>query len=661
MEIASFLRSLISSIFLGFIFLYLPGEAVQVITGRLFTGWTRVVTSFWIGTSVFIGISYGAALFHIRWIVLPVILVLAVIGSIDFRKTWKSMRDDWAWPHWFLIPLVLLFSFSVVSSGWFTSGGLELRGVNSVDGIWNLALIEELIHSFPPEHPAIAGVPLQGYHLLYNLLVADFSRLSGLSTVSLHFHFFPAIMSFLLVYGIYALARELTGFRRHSIWATFFALAGGSFAFVLPVFFGRSASLDDAFGITQPFSLLVSPSFTLSLLSIIYTWLFLEAYDKRPSWIWGALIGVFAGLAVGMKVYAGMILLPIIGWFILIRLMTRRDWTSIIIVVAAGVVAAGTFLPLNASYGFLRYQPLWPPHRVMQGVLDFTQWELKRQTLEQMGATRGLVKLEIVALVIFILGNLGTRFVGLIGLLKMKQSNVSVIFSFLIIGSLVSFTLPMFFLQPIGAFNMIQFFWYFLLFMGILAGWGWSLLLDKVSRSWRVIFSIVMIVATIPSAAEKFVSFTERSTSLSQEEIAFYRELRRVGNPGDTVLVVPVVDGYSEENIRGWVYRTGPTMPALSGKRTFLGNEVVQFPYDEWVSPRVTLLNTFLLGFNSRLSEEEKRIGSRKALQTLREKYSIDFIMVPKGAQPWFVSEPWLRFLYINKYGTLYQVHDLSQ
>ncbi|MEK7543329.1 MAG: hypothetical protein AAB557_00510 [Patescibacteria group bacterium] len=660
MEIASFLRLLISYIFVGFIFLYLPGEAIVAITKRSFTGWMRVVTALWIGISVFICISYAASLLHVRWVVLPIIIIIASIGGIYFCKNWKFICKDWAGPHWFLIPLVLLFSFSVVSSGWFTNGGLELRGVNSVDGIWNLALIEELVHSFPPEHPAIAGVLLKGYHLLYNLLVADFARLSGLPTISLHFHFFPVVMSFLLVYGIYALALKLTGFRRHSIWATFFALAGGSFAFVLPVFFGRSASLDDAFGITQPFSLLVSPSFALSLLSIIYTWLFLDAYDKRPSWIFGALIGVFAGLAVGMKVYAGMILLPIIGWFVLLRLVTRRDWASIVIVVVAGVVAAGTFLPLNASYGFLRYQPLWPPHRVMQGVLDFTQWELKRQTLEQMRATRGLVKLEIVALVIFIFGNLGTRFVGLIGLLRMKQKKVSVIVSFLIIGSLVSFTLPMFFLQPIGAFNMIQFFWYFLVFMGILAGWGWSLLLDKATPLWRVILSIIMIVATIPSATEKFVSFTERSTALSHDEIAFYRVLRRVGNPGDTVLVMPVVDGYSEEHIRGWVYRTGPTMPALSGKRTFLGNEVVQFPYDEWVNPRIALLNAFLLGFNSRLSEEEKRAESRKALQTLQEKYSMDFIVAPKGAQPWFVSEPWLRFLYTNTYGTLYQVHDLQ-
>lgn len=634
----------------GFFLWYLPGEAVLGFTKRSFTGWMRVISALWIGISIFVGVSYGAALFHIRWIVLPVMMSLAAIGG---AYVWKSSRSyltkDWHGPHWFLIPFAILFSLSVITSGWFVNGSLALRGVNTIDGIWNLALAEELKHSFPPEHPAIAGVPLRGYHILYNLLVADFSRLSGLPTVGLHFHFVPIVMSFLLVYGLYALAVRLTKGTRHAVWATFFALAGGSFSFVLPIFFGRSVSLDDALGITQPFSLLVSPSFVLSLLSIIYTWIFLNEYDKHPSWIWGALTGAFAGLAVGMKVYAGLILLPTTGWFVLIRLVTKRDWVSAVMAGATAAVAAVVFLPLNASYGFLRYQPLWPPHRVMQGVLDFTQWELKRQTLEAMGARLGLFRLEVIALVIFVFGNLGTRLIGLMGLFWVKKKGVSVTFSFLIIGSLISFVLPMFFLQPIGAFNMIQFFWYFLVFMGLLAGWGFSVIIGRLRTPWREVIVIIILIATLPSAAEKISLFVQKPTYvITKEEMTLYQKLRAIGKPGDVVLEIPVIDRYSDANIRGWFYRVTPRVTAFSGKRTFLGNEVVQFPYDEWIGPRVRLLSIFLL-------------GSLEALQTLQEKYSIDFIVIPKGAQPWFVGRSWLRFLFANEYAAIYQVHGLPE
>ncbi len=663
MEVSSFLSSLIVFLFLGAALWYLCGEAILGFTKRTVVGWERLVIALWLGISVFIAVSYGAAILSIRGAALPVMIVLSVIGT---RFLWKStrryLRRGWQAPHLLLIIFAVLFSLSVTTSGWMTNEGLVIRGVNSVDGIWNLALSEELVHSFPPEHPGIAGVPLRGYHFLYNLLVADVARVSGISTIGLHFHFLPMVMALLLVYGIYSLALRLTGNGRHSLWATFFALAGGSFAYVLPIIWGKSVSLDDALGITQPFSLLVSASFVLSLLSLVYTWIFLDMYNQRPSWRWGGVIGALAGLSVGMKVYAGMILLPIIGWFVFMRLIKKRDGASVFIAIAAGLSAAAVFLPLNASYGFLRYQPLWPPHRVMQGVLDFTQWELKRQTLESMGAKLGLIKLELIAAVIFVAGNLGTRLIGLMGLYRVGSVGNRQLVWFLVIGSVISFVLPMFFLQPIGAFNMIQFFWYFLVFIGLLAGWGWSLILEKVTKSWRVALSVIIIVMTIPSAAEKLIAIIVHPPyTVAASEMAFYRKLRDAGTAGDMVLVVPAIDRYTEADIKDWFYRTGPSIPAFSGKRTFLGSEVVQFPYDEWILPRVRLLNIFLLGFNDRLTEGEKQAEALKQLQTLQEKYSIDYIVVPKGAQPWFIGKPWLRFIFANDYGAIYQVHGLPE
>ncbi len=663
MDISSFFSSLSVFLFLGVAPLYLCGEAVLGFAKRTTTGWERFVIALWLGICVFIAVAYGAAMLSFRLAVLPTIVALSFAGSrFLWNFSWKYLKSGWQAPHWFLVSLATLFSLFVTTSGWMTSNGLVLRGVNSVDGIWNLALIEELKHAFPPEHPGIAGVPLRGYHLLYNLLVADVSRVSGISVVGLHFHFLPMMMAILLVYGVYSVSLRLTGKGAHSVWATFFALAGGSFSYVLPLFWGKSVSLDDALGITQPFSLLVSASFVLSLVSIVYTWIFLDMYGQHPSWRWGAFVGVFAGLSVGMKVYAGMILLPTIAWFVFVRVSKRQDISSLGIALAATLSAVVVFAPLNGSYGFLRYQPLWPPHRVMQGVLDFTQWELKRQALESMGATLGLMKLEAIAIAIFIFGNLGTRLVGLVGLCLRKISWKLMFFQLLVIAALISLTLPMFFLQPIGAFNMIQFFWYFLVFTGLLAGWGWSLTIQRARVFWQIVLSVFLLIATIPSAGEKAMRlFGGPPYAIPAAEMAFYRELRRVGAPGDMVLVVPAIDRYTEADIRDWFYRTGPAIPAFSGKRTFLSNEVVQFPYDEWVPERIRLLNIFLLGFNDRLTEGKRRAEALKQLQILEEKYSIDFIVVPYGAQPWFIGRPWLRFLFANTYGTIYQVHGLPQ
>ena len=662
MEIHNQFFLLSSYITFGIVYLYLPGEFLLDCMNRPLRGWARAAISLWLGMSLFISVSYFSALAQMRWFTLPVIVGIALFGLLRMRKNWQLIWNDWHGPHWFLVPFTLLFSSSVVTSGWIQGGNLVLKGVNSVDGIWNLALAEELIHTFPPQHPAIGGIALRGYHLLYNLLVADFSRLTGISVIGIHFHFLPVLFSCLLVYGIYIFSLRLTGSNRHSLWAVFFALAGGSFSYILVLIWGKPVSLDDAFGITQPFSLLVSPSFVLSLVSIFYTFIFLDDYRKHPSVISAAIAGSLAGLAVGIKVYAGVIVISTIAWFVIQRLIVNKDMRSIVLLLSAGIISAAVFLPLNAAYGYLRFQPLWPPHRVMQGVLDFTQWELKRQTLEQMGAVRGLLKLEAIAMTLFIFGNLGTRTIGFLGLIRNRHFRSSTAVPLVFIACIVSFSIPMFFLQPIGAFNTIQFFWYFLVFVGILAGWGWSRLIMNAPVGWQIVVSVVLIAATIPSAGEKVAMLAGgKGSGISLQELAFYREVRTAGNPGDMVLVVPSIDRYTQSDIRDWFNRTGPILPAFTGKRTFLGNEVVQFPYDEWIPERITLLNIFLLGFNDRLSVGEKQAKELKQLQTLMEKYSIDFIVVSKGAQPWFIGKPWLRFLFANEYGSLYQVYSLPE
>ncbi|MBI5620704.1 hypothetical protein HY949_02925, partial [Candidatus Gottesmanbacteria bacterium] len=55
------------------------------------------------------------------------------------------------------------------------------------------------------------------------------------------------------------------------------------------------------------------------------------------------------------------------------------------------------------------------------------------------------------------------------------------------------------------------------------------------------------------------------------------------------------------------------------------------------------------------------QVEALESLQTLQEKYSIDFIIVPKGAQPWFLGTSWLRFIFANEYATIYQVHGLPE
>jgi len=642
--------------------MYLPAEGIFSF-GRLdVSGWKRIALVSICGVVLLTFAEYGLSLLKLRYAVFPFVLILSGIG-LWRRSAWiKYIQRDWSGPHWILFIFALLYSLSVTGSGWITKEGLILRGINASDGIWNVALISELEEMIPPEHPGINGVPLKGYHVFYNLWVSSIARFTSLDRVSLHFQYIPMTMSLLLVYILYVIGKQLSKNSYAALWSTGIALFGGSFSYVLPLFYHEKVSWDDAFGITQPGSLLLSPSFVSSLIIFIAAIVLLDEYIRRPYPITGFFLSLLAGIAVGFKVYAGMILLPIIFVMTIYVWVVQKKHHMIFILIGSMFIALLVFYPFNANYGFLLYQPLWPPHRIMQGTLGFTNWELKRQTLTQLGSFFGLIKLEIIAFTVFFFGNLGTRIIGFIGIKKFSFSQMSYIHTFLWLAVGISFIVPMFFIQPIGAFNMIQFFWYYLVFVGILSGWGIYEFLQRFSKVPRYIIASLIILITIPSATEKILAyfpFSPTHITISSSELSLYDVMQKTGSYNDAVLIVPSLPEYSKAELSRWFWGSSPPkVSAFGHKRVFLGNEVVQFPYEEWIGPRITLL-TSLMGPQTKTNiSEEEILEARNSLKTLIDSYKIRFILshVPSL---WFTSKFGLKELITKDGLSLYEVRPL--
>jgi len=642
------------------VFYYLPAEAVFTFGKVTLRGWRRLTIALVTGIALATVIGLFFAAIQARYLVFPTLLILSLL-AIRKSEHWRPyVLSGWSAPHVLLIVLSILFSIPVITSGWFTPSGLQLRTVNDLDGIWNIALIRELVSTFPPQHPAIADIPLHGYHFFYNFWAAELARLLPLDVVHLHYHFLPLLMAFLFVYGVYEVSLRLSRNTAHAAWATFFAIAGGSFAFVLPVFFKVHLSIDDGFGINQPMSLLLSPSFVSSFILFLYASILLDEYLKKPSFPLAFGVVLLSGLTIGFKVYGGILVLVSLASVGIYRVWRERNWDVMMLALLSGLVSVVVFYPFNAAYGFLKLQIFWPPHRLMQGTLDFTQWELKRQTLTQQGSFWGLVKLELWAFGIFVLGNLGTRLVGLLGFLRHRQFSLTPLLTMLLIAIGVSFLLPMFFIQPIGPFNMIQFYWYFLVLVGIFAGWGISRWLSTLTVRWRYLVAACLILLTIPSAKEKLNQFVfDKPGEISRSELDLYEVLANQGKYQDVVLVIPALEGYALEHLEAWFEKSAPPrVTAFANKRTYLGNEVVQFPYEEWKSVRIELLFQFMSAQAPPNVDKTQRRMAELALRKLSNAYNIRYI-VTKIARPWFESEPGVHLVFRNSYGSIYEVLPL--
>lgn len=496
-----------------------------------------------------------------------------------------------------IILFSIIFSLPMLRSGIMTNEGLRLVGVNGTDGIWNLALIEELKNHFPPEHPGFAGMPLRGYHFLYHLLLAVISKITFISPVNLYFHIFPLIISFIWGYGVYSVVYSWFKNKMAAIWSVFLSFFGGSFAYFLPIIWKQNLNIDSAFGICQPNGCsIVNPAFASSIALLVWSIFFLNKFLKTSKRKWAILLILTSGLSIGFKVYAGMILMGALLISALWRLIYYKRLDMFFIFFGALILSLLVFLPFNANYGFLVYQPLWPPHRVMQGPLNFTRWDELWEQYEYYQNLYGILKLEVWANTVFFFGNIGTRIIALALILKASKKKLIKVEAIYFLSMLaISYLVPMFFIQPSGGvFNMIQFYWYFLFMLSIVAGPAVIVISEKIKhKALLVIFYAGFILLTLPSAFS-----VSRDTLLTKggfidvKTMDSFKFLKSYKDYDKTVLEIPKNDLYSV-----------PVIAAFGGKRMYIANEIAMFHYED-KERRLQVIDDFMRPQN--LCENDK-------------------------------------------------------
>lgn len=638
---------------------YVSGEALLAKSTVAVYGWQRVSVALTGGIALFLGSAYILGLSGLEFLQIPIWIILLYQGFARIR-IWKKylLGSKLKFPAIIIIPIVL-FSVSMVTSG-YSQNGIILQGAHATDAVWNLSLVRELSRQFPPEHPGISGIPLRGYHFLYNLWLSRIWEITEMDPVRLYFWYIPILMSFLTVSGIYVFALKLTGKPGQAVWATMFSLLGGSFAYIVSYAYKTDLSWDGSLGITQPISLQVSPSFTLSLIFLFYSLWFFDYFVKTRNIISGIFFIILAGLLPGIKIYSAMILYGALGFYVVWKLMRGRSYFLIWPVIPAIMFGLVTFLPFNTNYGFLVYQFMWPPHRVMQGTLDFTKWELKRQTLVAMGSLKGQIKLEIIAFLVFLVGNLGSRIFGILYLALSGQKFKSGLFTITLLVMLAAFIPPLFFIQPIGAFNMIQMFWYFLFFAGILAGFGYYSLTEKmpvVIRGGSVLIIAVITAASCWEVITTHLVASGKSPTVDKNRLELYGVLDSLGSDGESVLEIPKLQEYNRKSVSDWAEVKTPQIPAFTNKREFLSGEVVQFKYNELFSNRPQLASKLyrVRQYPEFYVPNSVHIDAVAVIKTLRRKYDVRFLVSSEPVK-WLDWIPEVKPVFRNPAGSIYRI-----
>jgi hypothetical protein len=165
-------------------------------------GHEKILLSLLLSTVGFVVLAFIAGVIRVRFVVLPI-----VVGANAYGLWKLGSRALMPWKELFRdkILIFLLFLAIIVQgvinfpSGYKYKEGLLFWSSQGNDGLWHVAVMEEIKKSMPPENPVYGGEKLYNYHYLNDIQMGEFGRIYPfLPSLDIFFRFFPVILSFLV-------------------------------------------------------------------------------------------------------------------------------------------------------------------------------------------------------------------------------------------------------------------------------------------------------------------------------------------------------------------------------------------------------------------------------------------------------------------------------
>lgn len=550
------------------------------------------------GITAFTFLAYVLAFLHARFL-MWLVPVLGMAAFLRYRREILSLNfsDIKKFKVLFLVILVagVLGQVAVnAPSGLKYLEGIYFWSSHGHDGIWHISLMEEMQRDiFPFQNPEYAGHNLQNYHFFVDLLMSEITRLFHFSNLDVYFRFMPVLFSLLLGFGSFIFVRLWSKSDKAGLWAMFFTYFSGSFGYLLAIPKNHNISGEAVFWVSQTQSVLGNPPHAVAFI-ILTIFLFCLLLFLRTKKVGYFLLSVFlGGIIIEFKVYGGALILGGLLVIGLWELGLRRSIWMFVLFIMTFILAFIIYFPNSVnSQEFLVWQPWWFI-RTMVVAPDRLGWidmENRRQTYLLEGNIKRVIQLETTAMVIFLMGNLGMRFIGFWVIFKQFKENIfkdSFNIFFLSITT-ASFLIPVLFVQKGVAWNAIQFNQYFLLLFGFLAAIGTADLLGKLKSNYiKNVLVVLIVILAVPTQIGLLWQFYSNLplSKVSYQEIEALKVLNSLSLEDDIILTASF-DQYVSQRyyppvpIHSW-YETG-YVSAFSGRRTLLSDreQVTIMGYD---------------------------------------------------------------------------------
>jgi hypothetical protein len=581
-----------------------------------------------IGLVVFTLSSYLLALGHARFLLwffpaAGIIVLFKNIKELLFKKGAGLSRAIWVY---FLIILFFGVATQVAinaPSGFNFNGNLLFWSAQGRDGMWHIALMEEMKRNiFPFQNPEYSGHILQNYHFFADLLMSDISRMFHFSDLDVYFRFVPVLFSILMGFASFVFVREWTKDAKAGLWGMIFTYFAGSFGYIVTFLQNRTIGGETIFWMNQTPSVLGNPPQAAAFIIVIGFLFLLLKFLKSRKIPFLILSGLLAGTVIEFKVYAGLIIIGSLLLLGIYELIFKKRHQMALLFLASLAISSLLYFPnSNGSGGFIIFQPWWFIRTMVVVKLGLLDWELRRQTYLSVGRFTSylrILQLEGTAFLIYLIGNLGVRILGFIKISKdiIKGEIKKSINVFIYAASLIAFAVPLLFLQRGVVYNSIQFSQYFLLFFGFVAAVSVAKVLGGIRNNFaKVALSLAVVALAMPTTFGLLWQFYANKplAKVSASELSAFNFLKTT-NANSVILTAPF-DKYAAGNdgeppIPLFDWSDTGYVAALSGRRTLISDteqiDIMGYDYHELESERIKafadatggLLSSFIKKFN---------------------------------------------------------------
>jgi len=490
--------------------------------------------------------------------------------------------------RFFLPALIFLgiinWSLIMVKSTLIYPFGMGFWGPNGHDGVWHIALINQLARG-SLEMPTFAGEQLKNYHIGFDALLAIIHKVTTIPVHNLYFQIIPPLLALLIGILVYKFVLLWRKSKSAAFWATFFVYFGGSFGWLVTLLRNGEIGGESMFWAQQAISTLVNPPFALSIVLMFLGLILLIRYKKSAGFRLLVLISLIFGSLVQVKVYAGILSLG--GLFVagIFEYFRKKDFAILKVFAGSFLTSLLLYIPLNKfSSNLIVYRPFWFLETMM-GLTDRFYWQRFYEAMVNYRLGNIWIKAipaYLIAFLIFLVGNMGIRIIKAPLIIKwlrdFKKIRATEIFLLVVIVGGVVF--PMFFLQAGTPWNTIQFFYYSLVFSGVLAGvflGEWLEIQKNNKKKFLAIASILVLTLPTTMATLKHYLPARPPAKISHEELEALSFLSE--QPNGVVLTYPF-DRIAAEAARSnpprplYLYESTAYVSAFGNKPVYLEDEV---------------------------------------------------------------------------------------